>query len=76
MFDWYLALGPLSNINALYVHGDLPTWNEFVAHPNYDEFWKSRALHRHLSDLKSVVPYFKRGGLVGSGSFVRAAVDL
>ena len=62
MFDWYLALGPLSNINALYVHGDLPTWNEFVAHPNYDEFWKSRALHRHLSDLKSVVPTLNVAG--------------
>jgi len=62
MFDWYLALGPLLNINALYVHGKLPTWNNFVAHPNYDEFWKKQALHRYLSDLKPVVPNLNVAG--------------
>jgi len=62
MFDWYLALGPLSNINALYVHGQLPTWNDFVAHPNYDEFWKKRAFHRYLSGLTPIVPNLNVAG--------------
>jgi putative CocE/NonD family hydrolase len=62
MFDWYLALGPLSNINALFVHDKLPTWNNFVAHPNYDQFWKKRAFHRYLSDLKPVVPNLNVAG--------------
>lgn len=62
MFDWYLALGPLSNINALYVHDKLPTWNNFFAHPNYDEFWKKRAFHRYLSELKPVVPILNVAG--------------
>ena len=42
-YEWYLALGPLSNANKLYFHGTLPTWNDFVAHPNYDEFWQKQA---------------------------------
>ena len=62
MFDWYSALGPLSNINALYVHDKLPTWNNFVAHPNHDEFWKKRAFHRYLSELKPVVPILNVAG--------------
>jgi hypothetical protein len=40
---WYLGLGPLSNINANYLHGTIPFWNDTVAHPDYDEFWKKEA---------------------------------
>jgi len=43
-FDWYLRLGPLSNANKEYLHGAMPTWNDFVAHPNYDSFWKKQAM--------------------------------
>ena len=43
-YDWYLALGPLSNVNARYLHGKIPTWNDYVAHPDYDEFWKRQTL--------------------------------
>jgi putative CocE/NonD family hydrolase len=39
-YQWYLDLGPLSNINATHLHGKIPTWNDFVAHPNYDAFWQ------------------------------------
>ncbi len=47
-YDWYLKLGPLSNINKKYAHGTLPTWNNFTAHPNYDIFWKKQALPYRL----------------------------
>jgi uncharacterized protein len=50
-YDWYLALGPLSNANALFLHGKLPTWNNFVAHPNYDEFWDKQAFTRYFENL-------------------------
>jgi len=39
-YDWYLKLGALSNANARYFNGRLPTWNDFVNHPDYDAFWK------------------------------------
>jgi len=42
-FEWYLALGPLSNINEKYLHGKIPYWNDSIAHPDYDEFWKKEA---------------------------------
>ena len=42
-YEWYLDLGALSNVNAKYVHGRLPTWNDFVNHPDYDAFWKRQA---------------------------------
>jgi putative CocE/NonD family hydrolase len=42
-YAWYLTLGPLSNINDRYLHGSIPYWNDVVAHPDYDEFWKREA---------------------------------
>ena len=42
-YQWYLELGPLSNINTKYLHGSIPYWNSTVEHPDYDEFWKKEA---------------------------------
>jgi len=42
-YEWYLNLGALSNANAKYFHDRLPTWNDFVNHPDYDAFWKRQA---------------------------------
>ena len=42
-YEWYLNLGPLSNVDAKYFNGRLPTWNDFVNHPDYDAFWKRQA---------------------------------
>ena len=50
VYDFYLRLGPLSNANARYFHGKVPSWNEFVAHPNYDEFWKHHAVAYGLKE--------------------------
>ena len=42
-YQWYLDLGPLSNVNAKYLHDSIPQWNETVQHPNRDAFWKKEA---------------------------------
>jgi uncharacterized protein len=44
MYEFYLRMGALSNANAKYFHGKIPTWNNFVEHSSYDEFWKRRAI--------------------------------
>ena len=43
LYDWYLKLGSLQNVNEKYFHRQLPTWNDFSQHPNYDSFWKKRS---------------------------------
>jgi uncharacterized protein len=50
LYDWYLRLGALSNANAKYFHGSIPTWNDFIAHPNYDDFWKRHAVAYGLKE--------------------------
>lgn len=51
-FDWYLSLGSLANVNARFLHGGIPTWNDYVAHPDYDDFWKRQTLIPHLTSVK------------------------
>jgi putative CocE/NonD family hydrolase len=47
-YDWYLRLGPLAEVNAKYLLGKIPSWNDFVAHPNYDAFWQKQAMAPYL----------------------------
>jgi len=59
-YQWYLDLGPLSMINAKYLHGSIPYWDSTVKHPNYDEFWKKEAWVNQLH--ASTVPNLKVAG--------------
>jgi putative CocE/NonD family hydrolase len=51
-YEWFLSLGALANADARYFHGKLPTWNDFVHHPNYDRFWQRQAVERFLTKPK------------------------
>jgi len=51
-FGWYLRLGSLANVNEKYLHGRIPTWNDFVAHPDYDEFWKRQTMIPQIRSVK------------------------
>ncbi len=59
-YEWYLDLGPLSNINAKYLHGSIPYWNSTIDHPDYDEFWKKEAWVNQLH--ASTVPNLNVAG--------------
>jgi uncharacterized protein len=51
-YDWYLSLGPLANANRKFFHERIPTWNDFVSHPDYDAFWKRQTMTPHLLEAK------------------------
>jgi putative CocE/NonD family hydrolase len=59
-YQWYLELGPLSNINTKYLHGKIPYWNSTIEHPDYDDFWKKEAWVRQLH--ASTVPNLNVAG--------------
>ena len=40
LFDWYMKLGSLKNVNEKLFKGRIPSWNHFVEHPDYDSFWQ------------------------------------
>lgn len=51
-YDWYLKVGPLSNVNKKYFNGSIPTWNDYVAHPDYDDFWKRQTMIPQIDAVK------------------------
>ena len=53
-YQWYGDLGVLSSVNDKYFHGMMPTWNDFVAHPDYDEFWQKQAFPRYINGSPKV----------------------
>lgn len=61
LYNWFLQLGPLSNANAKYLHGKLPTWNNFVEHPDYDAFWQKQSAFNYVGYPR--IPMLHVGGV-------------
>jgi hypothetical protein len=66
-YAWYLGLGALSNANLHYFHGKVPTWNDFVEHPNHD-FWKQHSVTGYLKH--TTVPNLNVAGWYDQEDFV------
>jgi len=60
LFDWYRQLGSLKNVNEKYFHGKIPTWNNFVKHPNYDSFWQKNSTLSYVDQVQ--IPQLHVGG--------------
>ena len=54
-YQFFLDLGPLSNVDKQYFHDEIEFWNELEAHPNYDQFWQARNLLPHLKNIRAAV---------------------
>ncbi len=50
-YEWYLKLGSLANVNRRLLYRTIPTWNDFVDHPNYDAFWQRQAVAPYLAQV-------------------------
>jgi hypothetical protein len=54
-YQFFLDMGSLSNVNEKYYKGRIAFWNDMLAHPNYDAWWKARNVPQHLSGIKPAV---------------------
>ena len=53
-YEFFLRLGPIKNA-ARYFTGNSAFWDAELAHPNYDEYWKARAIWQHLKNIHCAV---------------------
>ena len=60
LYDWYLQLGSLKNVNDKYFHNKIPTWNSFVQHPNYDAYWQKNSPLSYMESAQ--IPQLHVGG--------------
>jgi putative CocE/NonD family hydrolase len=54
VYEFFLDLGALHNVNDKYFREKVPSWNNFLAHPNHDAYWKRIRVTPYLE--KPIVP--------------------
>ncbi|HEY9404292.1 MAG TPA: CocE/NonD family hydrolase [Pyrinomonadaceae bacterium] len=54
-YKFFLEMGALPNANEKYYKGQIAFWNEMMAHPNYDDYWKARNVPQHLKGIRPAV---------------------
>ena len=55
LYSWYLRQGELAQFDRVHLQRTLPTWQNFVSHPNYDGFWREAVTTARMS-AKVAVP--------------------
>jgi len=54
-YKFFLELGPVSNVDKKYFHGRVPTWNEYMEHGDYDQYWQQQNVLQYLDDVRPAV---------------------
>ena len=54
-YEFFLNAGPTSKMNKKYFNGRVPAWEDFIEHPNYDEYWQRRNMLQYLDNIKHPV---------------------
>lgn len=54
LYDWFLKLGPVENLDKLHFKGSVPMLTQIIEHPNYDDHWKRQVWTERLG--RTTVP--------------------
>ncbi len=54
-YQFYLGVGPVKNLNEKHLKNRSTFFNQILAHPNYDDFWKARNILPHLKNVAPAV---------------------
>jgi uncharacterized protein len=54
-YRFFLELGPVMNVNARYFHDEVPEWNTYLKHPDYDAYWEAQNMLPYLDGIQMPV---------------------
>ena len=54
-YRFFLELGPIANVNERYFGYSVPTWNEFMEHGVYDDYWQDQVVLPHLNAIDHAI---------------------
>ncbi len=54
-YKFFMELGPVSNVDKKYFHQRVPTWNEYMEHGDYDDYWKQQDVLLHLNNIQHAI---------------------
>ncbi len=55
VYDLFLRMGPIKNLNKKYFHGSIKAWNDVLEHPDRDEWWQARDPRPHYRNIRPAV---------------------
>lgn len=55
VYDRFLRLGPLANVNRDILKGEIKIWNDLIAHPDRDAWWQARDPRPRYRSIKPAV---------------------
>ena len=54
-YNFFLKMGSFENTDKEFYKGRIPSWNQFLDHPDYDEYWQARNTLPHFNHIKPAV---------------------
>jgi putative CocE/NonD family hydrolase len=54
-YQFFLRSGGVGTIDDKYFQKRVPTWSEYMQHPNYDEYWERQNPVKHLKNVQHAI---------------------
>lgn len=68
-YRFFMEAGAPARIDSLYFHGRVPAWNDFMQHPDYDEYWKAQNVLEDLGTVPADLPILNVAGWFDAEDF-------
>jgi uncharacterized protein len=68
-YRFFMEAGAPARIDSLYFQGTVPAWNDFMKHPNYDEYWKDQNVLKDLNTVPADLPILHVAGWFDAEDF-------
>jgi putative CocE/NonD family hydrolase len=79
-YRFFMDLGPVANANKLYFHDQVPEWNSYMQHPDYDAYWEKQNMLPYLKNISipvlNVAAWFDAEDFYGPMTIYRAIEKL
>ena len=68
-YRFFMEAGAPARIDSLYFRGEVPAWNDFMRHPDYDDYWKAQDVLKDLSTVPATLPILTVAGWFDAEDF-------
>jgi putative CocE/NonD family hydrolase len=68
-YRFFMEAGAPARIDSLYFHGQVPAWNDFMKHPNYDQYWQAQNALKDLNTVPADLPILNVAGWFDAEDF-------
>jgi putative CocE/NonD family hydrolase len=68
-YRFFMEAGAPARIDSLYFQGQVPAWNDFMRHPNYDDYWKNQNVLKDLGTVPADLPILNVAGWFDAEDF-------